>query len=44
MFSIAQPERLAAWQGRLPAVKGADEHAAEIEEIYRRLLASEAPP
>jgi GT2 family glycosyltransferase/glycosyltransferase involved in cell wall biosynthesis len=36
---IAEPELLASWRRRLPPVKGADEHAAEIEEIYVRLLA-----
>jgi glycosyltransferase involved in cell wall biosynthesis/GT2 family glycosyltransferase len=36
---IAEPELLSRWVRRLPAIKGADEHAEEIEEIYRRLLA-----
>jgi glycosyltransferase involved in cell wall biosynthesis len=36
---IGEPELLASWQRRLPPVKGADEHAEEIEEIYRRVLA-----
>jgi glycosyltransferase involved in cell wall biosynthesis/GT2 family glycosyltransferase len=36
---IGEPELLASWQRRLPQVKGADEHAEEIEEIYRRVLA-----
>ncbi len=36
---VADPELLAHWRRRLPAVKGADEHAEEIEEIYRAILA-----
>jgi glycosyltransferase involved in cell wall biosynthesis len=36
---IAEPELLARWVRQLPAIKGADEHAEEIEEVYRRLLA-----
>jgi glycosyltransferase involved in cell wall biosynthesis len=40
---IADPELLARWRRRLPQVKGADEHAAEIEEVYRRLLAGIPP-
>ncbi len=40
---IAEPALLARWRQRLPAVKGAAEHAEEIEEIYRRILAGPAP-
>jgi glycosyltransferase involved in cell wall biosynthesis/GT2 family glycosyltransferase len=40
---LADPELLARWVRRLPAVKGAGEHAEEIEEVYRRLLAGAAP-
>jgi GT2 family glycosyltransferase len=36
---IADPELLASWRRRLPAVKGADEHAEEIEEVYCAVLA-----
>ena len=36
---IAEPELLAAWRARLPAVKSMDEHAEEVEEIYERVLA-----
>jgi GT2 family glycosyltransferase/glycosyltransferase involved in cell wall biosynthesis len=36
---IADPELLASWRRRLPPVKGADEHAEEIEEVYRAILA-----
>jgi GT2 family glycosyltransferase len=36
---IADPELLAGWRRRLPPVKGADEHAEEIEEVYRAILA-----
>lgn len=36
------PGLLERWRRSLPAVKGADEHAAEIEEVYRRVLAG--PP
>jgi glycosyltransferase involved in cell wall biosynthesis/GT2 family glycosyltransferase len=36
---IGEPELLAGWQHRLPAVKGADEHAEEIEQVYRQVLA-----
>ena len=39
---VAEPELLARWVRLLPAVKGADEHAEEIEEIYRRVLADAA--
>jgi hypothetical protein len=39
---IGEPELLASWQRRLPPVKGADEHAEEIEEIYRRVVAAGA--
>jgi glycosyltransferase involved in cell wall biosynthesis/GT2 family glycosyltransferase len=40
---IGEPELLAGWQRRLPAVKGADEHAEEIEEVYRQVLAGSPP-
>ncbi|MBV8199423.1 MAG: glycosyltransferase [Acidobacteria bacterium] len=40
---IAGPEQLARWRRRLPEVKGADEHAAEIEEVYLRILAGMPP-
>jgi GT2 family glycosyltransferase/glycosyltransferase involved in cell wall biosynthesis len=40
---IAEPDLLARWRRRLPPVKGTDEHAAEIEEIYVRLLAGNPP-
>ncbi|HLX08186.1 MAG TPA: glycosyltransferase [Thermoanaerobaculia bacterium] len=40
---IAEPALLARWRQRLPAVKGAAEHAEEIEQIYRRILAGQAP-
>jgi len=40
---IAEPELLAGWRRRLPRVKGADEHAEEIEEIYRQILAGRPP-
>ncbi|HEV3457592.1 MAG TPA: glycosyltransferase [Thermoanaerobaculia bacterium] len=40
---IAEPALLAGWRRRLPPVKSADEHAAEIEEIYLRLLAGSPP-
>ncbi|HEX9669445.1 MAG TPA: glycosyltransferase [Thermoanaerobaculia bacterium] len=36
---IAEPELLAAWRARLPAVKGMDEHADEVEEVYERVVA-----
>jgi glycosyltransferase involved in cell wall biosynthesis/GT2 family glycosyltransferase len=36
---IAAPDLLHQWQSRMPAVKGAGEHADEIEEVYARLLA-----
>ena len=39
---VAEPDLLARWVRRLPAVKGAGEHAEEIEEIYRRVLADAA--
>ncbi|HVR09639.1 MAG TPA: glycosyltransferase, partial [Thermoanaerobaculia bacterium] len=40
---IAGPELLERWRRRLPPVKGADEHAEEIEEIYLRLVAGRPP-
>jgi GT2 family glycosyltransferase len=40
---IAEPELLARWRQRLPPIKGADEHAEEIEEIYRSILAGTSP-
>jgi len=39
---VADPDLLAAWRRRLPRVKGADEHAEEIEEVYRAILAGAA--
>ena len=36
---IADPELLASWRRHVPPVKGADEHAEEIEEVYRAILA-----
>ena len=39
---IADPELLVRWRRRLPQVKGADEHAEEIEEVYRTILAGAA--
>jgi GT2 family glycosyltransferase len=36
---IADPDLLARWRRRLPPVKGADEHAEEIEEVYRGIFA-----
>jgi glycosyltransferase involved in cell wall biosynthesis/GT2 family glycosyltransferase len=41
---IANPGLLERWRQRLPAVKGADEHAEEIEELYLRILAGAAAP
>jgi glycosyltransferase involved in cell wall biosynthesis/GT2 family glycosyltransferase len=35
---IAEPEILDRWAAALPPVKGMDEHAEEIEEIYERVL------
>jgi glycosyltransferase involved in cell wall biosynthesis len=40
---LADPELLAGWRRRLPPIKGADEHAEEIEEVYLRLLAGWPP-
>ena len=36
---VADPELLASWRRRIPPIKGADEHAEEIEEVYRAILA-----
>lgn len=36
----ADPGLLAAWRRRRPRVKGMDEHAQEIEEVYERVLAA----
>jgi glycosyltransferase involved in cell wall biosynthesis len=35
----ANPATITEWSRRLPAVKGMDENAVEIEEVYRRVLA-----
>lgn len=35
---IAEPETVDRWASKLPKIKGMDEHAAEIEEIYRQVL------
>ena len=35
---IAEPEIVDRWAAGLPKIKGMDEHAGEIEEIYRRVL------
>ncbi len=35
----ADPGILAGWQARLPAVKGMDEHAEEVEAVYEQVLA-----
>jgi GT2 family glycosyltransferase len=37
---VAEPDILAQWASRMPAVKGAEEHAEEIERVYGRLLAA----
>jgi GT2 family glycosyltransferase len=36
---IADPEVLESWRRQVPPVKGADEHAEEIEKVYRAILA-----
>ncbi len=36
---IADPGRIERWRERLPAVKGMDQHAEEIEQVYDRVLA-----
>lgn len=36
---IADPAILDRWRERLPAVKGMDQHAEEIEEVYEKVLA-----
>jgi glycosyltransferase involved in cell wall biosynthesis len=40
---IAEPALLASWRQRLPPIRGADQHAEEIEELYMRILAGAAP-
>lgn len=35
---IREPEILDRWSSSLPAVKGMDEHAEEIEQVYERVL------
>ncbi|HEX5760373.1 MAG TPA: glycosyltransferase, partial [Thermoanaerobaculia bacterium] len=41
---LAEPGLLAAWRSRLPRVKGMDEHAEEVEEVYERVLAGRKRP
>ena len=40
---IAKPEILDRWTAALPSVKGMDEHAEEIEEVYERVLSRRRP-
>ncbi len=40
---VAEPEILERWRRHLPLVKGAAEHAEEIEEVYVRILAGSRP-
>jgi glycosyltransferase involved in cell wall biosynthesis len=35
---VEAPERLETFSKRLPVVKGVEEHAAEMEEIYHELV------
>jgi glycosyltransferase involved in cell wall biosynthesis len=37
---IADPTIIDAWAARLPAIKSADVHAAEIDAVYAELLAA----
>lgn len=39
---IADPEQLDRWAAALPPVKGMDQHAEEIEEVYEKVLAKRA--
>jgi len=40
---VAEPEILDRWSAALPAVKGMDEHAEEIEAVYERVLSRRRP-
>jgi glycosyltransferase involved in cell wall biosynthesis len=40
----ARPETIVEWRRRIPRVKGMDEHAEEIETIYREVLAGRGAP
>src|SRR6185295_20230304 len=40
---VTEPEILDRWSAALPAVKGMDEHAEEIEEVYERVLSRRRP-